>query len=136
MLHLLDRVENGLIDEDRTGEMFPAMDHAVADGGDLAHVLDDAVSAGRQGLDDQLDGNPVVGAFIFFAIGLPPGNLMDDERIADGDPLDHPLGDDFLSLPVKELVLDRRTATVQCKNIHETITSSSFGQGQAAPWVF
>ncbi len=107
MLDFLDGVEDFVINANRTGELFATVDDAVADGGNLCYFIDDTIFAVGQDLDDQVNCNPVVGTFIFFPVGFPAGNFVNNKRVANGDTFNHPLGDDFLFLPVIQLVFYR-----------------------------
>ncbi len=118
VLYFLDGVEDLIVDHHRAGEFFAAVHDPVPDSGDVIHAVNDAGLFFNQGLQDQVDGDLMVRAFILFSVGFPAGDFVNDKRIADRDSFNHPLGDNFLFLPVVKLVLDGRTSTIQCKNIH------------------
>jgi hypothetical protein len=54
----------------------------------------------------------MIGTLVLFPMDIFPGNFVDDERVFDTNPFDHPFGDHFLAIPVVKLILDGRTAAV------------------------
>ena len=83
------------------------MHHPVADRGDLVDVLENPDFGVKKGFCHQVDGHSMVRAIEFLLEFLLPGDFVDDKGAADGDALHQPLGDDFLLIPVEQLILYR-----------------------------
>ena len=107
-----------VVDLYRAGELFAAVDDPVADRGDLVDILEDAYFGVEKGLGYQIDSHRMVRALQLLFVLVTPGDIVSDERAADGDPLHQTFSDEFLLLPVKQLIFQRRTTTVDCQNFH------------------
>lgn len=114
---LPDAVHDLAVDDDGVGELLAAVDHTVADGIDLGHVLDDAIVVVGQHLHDQLDGGLVVGHVAVGVIDVLAGGGVLDVAV-DADALAQALGQHFLGIGVEQLILQRRAACVDHQNFH------------------
>ncbi len=115
---LPDRGLDLLGDQGRFGEIFAAVDDAVADAVDLALVPDDAVLGMEQQGEDHLDGDAVVQDFPDLPDLVLALRLIGDDGIARTDLLDDAFAEKALVLHPHELKLDGRTAAVQDEDFH------------------
>ena len=114
---LLEGGEHGLGDGHGAVELLAGVHHAVADGEDLAFVLDDAGLGVGEVADDQLDAVLVVGDVAGDDV-LLLALVVVQHRALDADPLQQALGQDLAGLHVDQLEFDRRTAAVDDQNFH------------------
>ncbi len=77
------------------------MNHTVTNGRNLRHILNHTVIGVGKGSHDQSNGYLVIRACAYFPIGLATRYLMNDVRAANGNSLNHPLGDHLFLLPIK-----------------------------------
>ena len=95
------------------GEVPPSLDHAMADAADgLVNGLED--------VEDVLDGRLVVGKRDLELLLLAAHLLVADERAVDADALAVALRVYLARVDVKKLVLERRAAGVDDKDVHDS----------------
>ena len=114
---LLDLVDDGVGDDLRLGEELGALHDAVADGGNLALVLDDGALA-RGHHFDHLHERFGMGGEGHFLAPLAALGLVRDFAALDADALAQAFAQHALVRHVDELVLQRAGTTVDHQNFH------------------
>ena len=109
--HLLDALDDVVVDEGGGVVLLAAVDDAVADGLDFLDVLDDPVLLVYQSVKDELHADLVVGDVLFKDV-LGVADLVGEARLVQTDALHQALGENLLGGHVEELVLDGRGTAV------------------------
>ena len=102
---VLDALDDRLVNQDSRGELLAAVHHAVAHGGYLLKRGYGPVLGMYQGLQDEIQPDPVVGNG-FLDDKLRVGGLVLDPACGKPDPLDEALGEKHLVLHFEELEFD------------------------------
>jgi hypothetical protein len=118
---LLDGLHDLVGDDDGLGELFAAVDHAVADRVDLLHGADDAVLLVDEGVQHGLDGLAVGGhGNGSFLDGFLAGKLrLVGEAAVDADALAETLGQQLARGGVEQLILQGGRACVDDQYVHK-----------------
>ena len=114
-----DNVHDILINDNRLGELLTAMNYAMTDRIDLIHALNNAVLGIKHGVYDYADSFDMV-----FNVSndlkalFPHGGLINYVGILDADTVNKSLGNDRFFLNIDQLILERRAACIDNKNLH------------------
>ena len=114
---LLDGGDARVVDDAALSEGHAAVEHPVADGGDLVGGGDNAVDRVHHDVQHRLDGLAVGGHGDLPDHVLTAGDLVGQTAV-DADALAQTLGEDLAALRLHELVLQRGAAGVDDQNFH------------------
>ncbi len=112
VIALLDGFQHRVVDDYGGGKLLPAMHDAVADCTDLAERLDDPVPCIRQRIDHEPDRHGVIRHRRLDLYLVPARGCVCEHTFVDTDALTEPFCEHFLRAAVDQLVLERRTPTV------------------------
>lgn len=118
---LTDSLLDLVIYKNRTIELLSAVQHAMADGADFFHGRDDPAVRADKRIENQTDRFAVVfhfSVFTFAALLRSAGNGMGELTVFKSNLFTNTLGKKRFGLHVDELILERRTPTVDHKNFH------------------
>lgn len=108
----LDRRDDLFVDDDRAGELLPAVEHAVTDCRDFGKRLDHALLLGNEGVKDELDRLGVVRHLNFQLVLVSAVHFLGEVAAVDADAVAKPLRKYLFGLHVDELVFDGRASGV------------------------
>ena len=122
-----DGVHNGVVNNHGLGELFAAMQHAMAHGADLGHVGHHAMILVGQGPQHvaaglHMGGHILVDDVFVLAAGILLGQLA----ALDADALHQALGQDGFILHIHQLIFERRRTGVDDQDFHKCVSSHDF----------
>ena len=115
---LADLGERLVRDDGGLGEVPATLDHAVTDAAD-------GLVDGLEDVEDVLDGGLVIRERNLELLLLAAHLLVTDEGAVDADAFTVALGIDLAGVDVKELVLERRAASVDNEYVHDSPLAGS-----------
>ena len=115
---VLEGGQRFVVDQNGTGKLHDAVDHAVADDADVLHRPHDAVLLVGDGLEDQLYSDDMVGTLVLETYVGDARCLMVYYRAFLPDTLDDSAGEYVFLVPVVDLIFDGRASAIECENDH------------------